>query len=204
MNIAGISWGTPSARDRDRLLAAARRSALTYDHEGSTLDPARWSAADVRVHHLDVGTGAADFAAARTALRTWVPQRGISASVEPDGQPVEPGATVLVVLRYGPWSVVAPNRIIAVIDEPRSFAFAYGTLPGHQAQGEESFAVEHRADDTVWATIRVQATTATLLARLGTPIVKWLQEAALRKYLTAVAAHVEAERMARPVDGSQR
>ncbi|CAN5758744.1 hypothetical protein BH24ACT2_BH24ACT2_00690 [soil metagenome] len=197
VNITGVRWGPLSLGTRDRLLAAARRSPLTYDHEGSTLDPSRRTAPGVRSHHLDVGVGSADFASARAALRTWVPQRGISALIEPQGQPVVPGASVLVVLRCGPFSVVAPDRIVAVIDEPRHFAFAYGTLPGHPERGEESFSVEHRSDDTVWATIRVHAEAATLLARAGAPAVRWLQTAALRRYLAAVADHVRADRASR-------
>jgi uncharacterized protein (UPF0548 family) len=197
VNIAGISWGPPSPRDLTRLLADARRSRLSYDHEGSTLDPARWAAPGVRARHLDVGAGVADFTAARTALQTWVPQRGLPAGIEPDGQPVVVGATVLVVLRYGPCTVVAPDRIVAVVDEPRRFAYAYGTLPGHHERGEESFTVEHRADDTVRATIRVEATTATLLARAARPVVMWMQEMALRTYLSAIAAHVQADRTSR-------
>ena len=204
MNIAELRWGPLSPRDGERLLDAARRSALSYDHEGSTLDPARWTAPEMRTHHLDVGTGPDDFAAARTALRTWVPQRGISARIEPDGQPVEAGATVLVVLRCGPVTVVAPDRIVAVIDEPRHFAFAYGTLPGHSERGEESFSVEHRPDDAVRATIRVQAEAATILARAGAPLVRWLQAAALRRYLGAVADHVEADRASRASGGVAR
>lgn len=197
MNIAGVRWGPLLPAEVDLLLAAARRSDVSYDHEGSTLDPARWTAPDMRSRHLDVGRGAADFAAARAALQTWKPQQGISARIEPAGQPVVPGATVLVVLRCGPFTAVAPDRIVAVIDEPGMFAFAYGTLPGHAERGEESFTVEHRADDTVRATIRVRAHAATLLARAGAPVVRWLQGAALRRYLEAIAVHVVAERARR-------
>lgn len=197
MNIAGIRFGPLTRDEGDRLLAAARGSDLTYDHEGSTLDPACWTAPEMRSRHLDVGTGAADFAAARVALQTWRPQHGISARVEPGGQPVVPGATVLVVLRRGPCSVIAPDRIVAVVDEPRTFAFAYGTLPGHPERGEESFSVEHRDDDIVRATIRVQAGAATVLARAGAPIVRYLQRVALRRYLEAIAVFVRAERTRR-------
>lgn len=197
MNIAGIRFGPLLPADVDRLLVAARHSDVTYDHEGSTLDPARRTAREIRSRHLDVGLGAADFAAARAALQTWKPQQGISARIEPDGQQVVLGATVLVLLRCGPCTVVAPDRIVAVVDELRTFAFAYGTLPGHPERGEESFSVEHRSDDIVRATIRVQARAATLLARAGAPVVPWLQGAALQRYLEAVAIHVQTERARR-------
>jgi len=41
-------------------------------------------------------------------------------------------------------------RIVYVIDEPRRFGFAYGTMPDHLEQGEERFQVEWLEDDTVW------------------------------------------------------
>jgi uncharacterized protein (UPF0548 family) len=119
-----------------------------------------------------------------------VPHRGIGADVLPSGQLVELGATVLVILRWGPMFVVAPDRIVAVVDEPRRFAFAYGTLPGHPERGEESYTAEMRDDGTVRVTIRVQAGPATLPARVLAPVVRRLQAAALRGYLRAVADYV--------------
>ncbi|MGI9120990.1 MAG: DUF1990 family protein [Acidimicrobiales bacterium] len=133
------------------------------------------------------------FAAARRALRSWAPQRAIGAHVEPSSQVVALGAAVLIVLRWGPFTVVAPDRVVAVIDEPRRFVFAYGTLPGHPERGEESFTVETLPDGTVRATIRVQARPATALARATAPMVRWLQGAALRAYLGAIAHAVETE-----------
>src|SRR5918995_4440346 len=121
--------------ERDRLLSRARRASVDYDHEGSTLDPDRWTAPGVHGHHVDVGTGRAAFDAAATALRTWVPHRGIGADVLPSGQPVEPGATVLVILRWGPLFVVAPNRIVAVGDEPRRVALPHRAPPRPPGRG---------------------------------------------------------------------
>ena len=190
MNVGGLRFGRLSDAERDRLLGRNRRASVTYDHEGSTLDPDRWTAPEVHGHHVDVGTGRAAFDAAATALRTWVPHRGIGADVLPSGQPVELGATVLVILRWGPLFVVAPNRIVAVVDEPRRFAFAYGTLPGHPERGEESYTAELRDDGTVRVTIRVQAGPATLPARALAPVVRRLQAAALSGYLRAAADFV--------------
>jgi uncharacterized protein (UPF0548 family) len=112
------------------------------------------------------------------------------------------GESVVLVLRRGPFLVVVPNRIVAVVDEPRRFAFAYGTLPGHPERGEESFDVEHLPDATVRATIRVQAGPGTLAGRAGAPIVRRLQSAALRAYLDAIACHVTAEAASGPPDGT--
>ena len=193
MNLFGLRFGRPDETELDRLLAAARAAAPSYDHVGSTLDPDRWAAAAVRVRHRTVGHGPVAFEAARQALRTWVPQLGIGAAVEPAGQPVVTGATVLIVLRRGPLHVVAPDRIVGVIDEPRRFGYAYGSLPGHPERGEESFVVEHLDDDSVRATIRVQAGPGTLPAHAVGPLVRAVQHAAVDGYLSAIARHVNAQ-----------
>lgn len=192
MNLGGVRFGRLSDGERDRLLAEARASDLTYDHVGSTLDTAPNPAAPIREHHVDVGRGDGAFELAREGLRSWVTHTGINAAIEPPGQLVELGATVLVVLRVGPAYVIAPDRVVRVIDEPARFAYAYGTLPGHPERGEEGFIVEQLDDGTVRVTIRVQARPATLAARAAAPLVTLLQRAALRRYLAAVASHVKA------------
>jgi Domain of unknown function (DUF1990) len=129
VNVGGLRFGRLTDAERDRLLDRARRASVTYDHEGSTLDPDRWAAPEIHRHHIDVGTGRAAFDAAATALRTWVPHRGIGADVLPPGQTVELGATVLVILRWGPLFAVAPDRIVAVADEPRGSPSPTGLFP---------------------------------------------------------------------------
>ena len=94
MNVGGLRLGPSSDAERDRIVASVRGASLTYDHVGSTLDPARWSGSGVRARHLDVGSGSGSFLAGREALSTWVAQAGIGASVHPPGQPVEAGATL--------------------------------------------------------------------------------------------------------------
>lgn len=190
MNVGGIRVGGLSEPETERILRQARAADPTYDHVGSTLDPQRWSRPGVSARRLDVGRGGDAFAWARTALQTWVPQRAIGAQIVPGDLPVGLGVTVLLVLRSGPFWVVVPNRVVAVVDEPHRYAFAYGTLPGHPERGEESFTVERLADDTVRATIRVQAGPGTLAARAAAPLVRQLQSTALRRYLEAIAEHV--------------
>ena len=190
MSIGGLRLGRPSDGELDRLLVSARGADPTYDHVGSTLDPERWSGAEVLERHLDVGSGRSAFEAGREALRSWVMQAGIGASIHPAGQPVEVGATLLVVLRRGRVHVIAPVRMIGVLDEPDRFGFAYGSLPGHPERGEESFVVEHLGDDSVRASIRVQSEPGTLAARAAAPLVRHLQSAAIDGYLCAIADHV--------------
>lgn len=42
-------------------------------------------------------------------------------------------------LRFGPVSVLAPCRVIDVLEGPDRLGFAYATLPGHPEHGVESF-----------------------------------------------------------------
>ena len=100
------------------------------------------------------------------------------------------GTSLLVVLPAGPCSIVVPNRIVAVVDEPGRFGFVYGTLDGHQERGEELFLVEHLDDDTVRATLRVDAVISSTPARLVAPAVRAFQRHALHRYLDAWRSHV--------------
>ena len=190
--VGGLRFGSTSSEELERILASSRDAEPTYEHVGSPLDPTRWSGPSVLERCRDLGRARPAFEAAREALRTWVAHKGIGASIHPQGQPVEAAATVLVVLRRGPLSVIAPNRIIGVLDEPDRFGFAYGSLPGHPERGEESFVVEHVGDGSVRAAIRVQARTGTLAAQAVAPMVRRMQSLAVDGYLRAIAEHVSA------------
>ena len=66
----------------------------------------------------------------------------IAGSIGPDGTPLlKPGDSATLRLAKGPVSVDCPVRVIYVVDDPACKGFAYGTLPGHPEQGEESFVV---------------------------------------------------------------
>lgn len=184
----GIVVGRPSNERLHTMLVAARASALTYDHIGSTLDDA--SQRPAHQQSLVLGAGPACFAAAVDGLRAWACHDGIRASVHPPDAPLVVDSTLLVVLPAGPFAIVVPDRVVAVIDEPDRFGFAYGTLEGHQERGEESFLVERRADDAVVATITVDACAATLAARLVAPAVRLFQHVAVQRYLRGLHHHV--------------
>ncbi len=180
-----LRLGSVSTGEQRHVLAAARSAELTYGHVGSTLAPA--SRSGEFTDSIDVGFGQHAFASARAALQSWVPQRAIGAQIVPADQAVELGATVLLVVPRGPVFFIAVDRVVAVIDERRKYAFAYGTLPGHPERGEESFSVDWLDDDSVRVAIRVQAESSTVVGRLAGPVTRWLQHAALRRYLQAIA-----------------
>ena len=100
---------------------------------------------------------------------------------------------MLVVAPFGPLQIVVPNRVVAVVDESHRFGFAYGTLVGHPETGEELFMAEQFRAGRLHLSIRIQAGPATLLARLGRPIVMVLQRVAARRYLAAWADGIAEE-----------
>lgn len=186
-----VRLGRPGADALDELLERARESTLTYDHVGSTLnDSGEPTPTRVRTERLELGQGDAVFDAAVAGLRSWACHRGLPAAIHPADAPLVVGTSLLVVLGVGPAFVVVPDRVVAVVDEPRRFGFAYGTLEGHQERGEESFVVEHLDDDRVVASIAVDAVAATAAARLAAPAVGWFQRLAVGRYLRGLRDEV--------------
>ncbi|MGI8756959.1 MAG: DUF1990 family protein [Acidimicrobiales bacterium] len=137
----------------------------------------------------ELGTGRDPFERARAALRAFVPQRAV-ASVLPDDAVAVLGATVLVALRLGPVTVVAPDRIVAVVDEADRWGFAYGTLPGHPERGEEGFEVVARPDGSVVARVTVSARPALPASSLLAPVVQRVSRHYAGRYLDALQAAI--------------
>lgn len=177
----------PGAGDLAEALGAANIADLTYGFVGATL--AHEPVVAVRRRSIDLPR--AGFEPALAGLREWVCHRGIGATVHPTRAPLEQGATMLVVLPVGPATILAPTRIVAVVDEADRFGFAYGTLPGHPEAGEESFVVARGADGAVTFTIAVAARPVPLL-RPVSPLVALAQRRALSGYLRSMRHHVEA------------
>jgi uncharacterized protein (UPF0548 family) len=90
---------------------------------------------------------------------------------------------------FGPAQIIAPCRIVYVIDEPDRFGFGYGTLPGHPECGEESFVVERDGDITVFRIMSFSRPAGTV-ARLGAPVARRIQLRFIDRYLDALARYV--------------
>ena len=140
-------------------------------------------------HHLVrravIGVGAAEFTDAADRLMTWRMHRGAGVYVDAPFAQVVEGADALLRLGRGPFTVTAPVRVVAVIDDERRRGFVYGTLPGHPECGEESFVVEHGQDDQVVLTIRAFSRPATRLARAAGPLGRLVQRVITRRYVRA-------------------
>ncbi|GAA3864612.1 hypothetical protein GCM10022381_05570 [Leifsonia kafniensis] len=104
-----------------------------------------------------------------------------------DGTPyIANGMTAKLKIQVGPMSVLAPVRVVYVIDEPNRIGFAYGTMVGHPESGEESFVVEKHDDDSVWLTIRSFSQPSTWKYRLVAPFLRFQQAKITKKYLHAL------------------
>jgi uncharacterized protein (UPF0548 family) len=108
--------------------------------------------------------------------------------------PIEPGATVAVLVSHlGFWSLNF-CRIIYVIEESapiEKYGFAYGTLPDHAERGEERFTVEFDSrDQSVWYDIYAFSRPSPL-ARLAYPFARHLQKRFARDSKAAMLKFVD-------------
>lgn len=197
MRVLGLRLGPV----RDAAVRERHGDAPTYLHLRSTVDgepqpnqPERYE------ERRCVGSGADAFAAARNALRSWVPQRSLGATITPRTVRPDPGETVVLGFGVGPARLHVPTRIVAVIDEPDRYGFAYGTLPGHPERGEELFLIERSSNDDVVCTIRVDARPAHQLRGFAF-VIGPIQRAALRRYLSAIARSVRRASAGHDVQG---
>ena len=136
-----------------------------------------------------MGTGRDDFDRAIAAVKHWkmfdLPWIDLC---WPD-TPIEPGATVAVLVSHlGFWSLNA-CRILYAIEEHgtvEKYGFAYGTLPEHAAYGEERFTVEYdKNDGTVWYDV-FAFSRPRLLAFLAYPFTRALQKRFAKDSKTAM------------------
>jgi uncharacterized protein (UPF0548 family) len=156
--------------------------ALTYTDVGATA-----GAMPAGYHHLRkssvIGRGRDRFEEAAAEGMRWGMLRGAGLRVEATAETAEAGAEVLVHL--GP--VVAPCRVVYVVDEPNRRGFAYGTLPGHAEAGEESFVVRYDpAADVVYADVVAFSRHATWWSRLAAPVTSLMQRLITDRYLRAL------------------
>ena len=138
-------------------------------------------------HHLRkssvIGSGRNRFEQAAAQGMRWGMLRGAGLRVEASHPVAEVGAEVLVHL--GP--VVAPCRVVYVVDEPDRGGFAYGTLPGHAETGEELFLVRYDAvSKDVIAEVAAFSRHATWWSRLGAPVTSLAQRLITDRYLRAL------------------
>lgn len=161
---------------------------LTYPEVGATRRrraPAGYRSVE-RIGRI--GAGQRDFDRASTALFRWRMHRRAGIRVTAGAAVAAPDVVVVQGLGFGRASLIAPCRVVYVIDSPDRKGFAYGTLPGHPERGEEAFLVDLDDDGTVFLTIRAFSRPASTAARLAGPAGEILQDLILVRYRRALAA----------------
>lgn len=139
--------------------------------------------------HFSLGTGLALFERARAALFAWRHLKIPWLEIHGANLPVHEGQVVATLSRvFGIW-FLNPCRIVYRMDPPGEtdeVAFAYGTLSGHVACGEERFTVRRDpATDEVRFEILAFSRPAMLLTQLGHP---WMRRVQTRFAVAAAEA----------------
>ncbi|MDJ1137700.1 DUF1990 family protein [Streptomyces iconiensis] len=159
----------------------SRETALTYTPVGATaggVTPPGFGGLCARTR---LGTGDAVFRAASEALMTWRMHRRMGVRVTTGAPRAAPGAEVTVGLGVGPFRMKGPCRVVWTVEEERETGWAYGTLPGHPAVGEEAFLVRAEDDGSVWLTVTAYSRPGTWFLRAAGPLMRLFQRAYARR-----------------------
>jgi uncharacterized protein (UPF0548 family) len=176
----------PSEPRLREVLARARATVPTYPEVGETRVERPPPGYRHDRYEECIGTGEDVFLRAVEGLRSWAVHRGAGVNVYPEGEPIEQGATVLLLLRTGSAWVLAPCRIVWVEEEKDRSGFAYGTLPGHPERGESAFVVRQRPSGEVTFEITAFSHPAAMLVRAGKPVARMIQRRVTERYLQAL------------------
>lgn len=143
-----------------------------------------------------LGDGEAAFVHAKNAIKNWTMYKTGWTRIYPPGAPVKPNEVVCVVVNHGFCWSMNPCRIVYVLEERGAverFGFAFGTLPRHSEEGEERFTVEWRRgeDDSVWYELLAFARPHHILAKIGSPFVRFTQRRFARDSFLAIHKAVD-------------
>ena len=168
-----------------RLLDRFGDAPLTYGEIGATA-AALPSGFHHDHRHEVIGRGREHFAVASETVQSWQMHRRAGLIVVASSPVAQPGALVMVGLGIGPMRLWAPCRVVYTVDEERRRGFAYGTLLGHPASGEESFVVELHDDGRVSFTVTAFSRPARWLPQLGGPLTRQAQRLVTGRYVRAL------------------
>ncbi len=179
-----FSLRQPSLADLDRIVGEQAGRELSYPEHGAT-----GGAMPTGYRHdqweTDLGAfDAAAFERLAVALSHWQAQIGAGLTVCPPDE-VQPGLTFALCFRVAGLYVTAAGRVVYLISEPDRRGFAYGTLPHHPEQGEESFQLIREGRRMLFRVTSFSRPRHPL-ARLGAPVSRTIQARTNRAYLTAM------------------
>ncbi|MBF6215488.1 DUF1990 domain-containing protein [Nocardia puris] len=165
---------------------ATSEPSFTYSEVGATAGTAPAGYHRFRLRRR-IGHGRELFERAGAEILTYRMQKGTNIFDKADTPVAEPGTGLTVRLGVGPVAIVAPCRVVYVLEEENRRGFAYGTLPGHPESGEELFAVEYDpADDSVYGLVTAFSRPAAWYTRLGGPVVRAIQRFIAGRYIATL------------------
>ena len=136
-------FSKPSEKQIQRFLETQRTLNFSYKEIGATHPQTFASPKNFTHDHnrILLGNGEATFRKAVNAIKTWKAYALGWTKIYPTVQPEKDKTFCVEVNHFGFYSL-SSLRIVYIVDEPKRFAFAIGTLPGHVEKGEERFMVE--------------------------------------------------------------
>jgi uncharacterized protein (UPF0548 family) len=179
-----LASGRPSQQQLQAIFDVASSKKPSYLELGAT----DRSVLPAGYHHQRLRERVGDravFDMAVRGLREWGAHRGARMGIYPPLAHIALGATVILLIPFGPLQILAPCRIVRVVDEVDRYGFAYGTLPGHPEQGEEAFVVE-RGEDGTYFDLVAFSVPADRLVRLAGPLGRAMQRHASDRYVRAL------------------
>ena len=172
--------GAPPEKRINDFLKSQENESFSYEEIGASRAGSPLVPGYVADHNrIQLGSGEKTFSQAVGAVQGWrMFDLGWVEVCWPNA-PIEVDATVAVLGSHYGFSSLNACRIVYTVEEEgevERFGFAYGTLPGHAAKGEERFIVEwDRRDDAVWYDLYAFSKPNHLLAEVGKPFVRRLQ-----------------------------
>ena len=174
-----------------QLYATLAPRQLSYDEPGMTgrEDLVRGFRRTLRRER--VGNGGVAFRQAREALWRGRMHQEAGLGIFPRELRLSAGTDFMTYVSFGPLTVVNPCRAISVLDEPLRAGLTYGTLAGHPLCGEEEFVVELEPGGTVWLVITAVSKPSAYYARMGAPLVRWVQSAVAHRFTQALRSLID-------------
>lgn len=107
----------------------------------------------IRIRDIEHGDGGQYTGVEFDAHGTPTPVADADVQYGPDGEPFVLAGTN-VTLHWPDSRTPRKLRVVYTINESRQVGFAWGSADAEGVVGEELFVIDHRDDDTVWASVR--------------------------------------------------
>lgn len=168
----------PLEREAEDFISRQQSSVFSYPEVGATAGevPSQYN---LDHNRISLGQGTAIWNRAVVAIRQWQMFNMPWVRIYPAVIPIQAGMDVVVSVKHFWFYSLNACRIVYIVNEDgptKRFGFAYGTLEEHAESGEERFTVEwNSADDSVWYDILAFSRPRKILAKLGYPVSRILQ-----------------------------